>query len=346
MQPAAPSTSAPGSEAVAKTRLSIACYMTDRSRPLFDGRVTLPDFELAMAEFEPEDMFRRALNEKSFEITELSMGSHITLTARGDSPYMAVPVFLSRVFRHSAIFVRTDRGIKTGADLAGRRIGVPEYQQTAGVWVRGILRDEYGVDTKKISWRTGGQEKAGVAERIKVDLAPGHDVAAIGPTQTLNQMLADGEIDAIFSPRPPSCYEKKTAPVDRLFPDYMTAEKEYFRKTRFFPIMHALTVRKDIAEKHPTLPKQLFEAFTKAKALSLNVLSLNSVLRVSLPWVPVNYADARAVMGNNVWPYGFAENREEIAAMTRYVHDDGLARRNVDPAELFHPSTLELRDVI
>lgn len=331
---------------MAKTKLSIACIMTDRSRPLFDGRVTMPDFELEPLDIEPEEIFRRALNEKSFDVTELSMGSHITTTARGDAAYIAVPVFLSRVFRHSAIFVRTDRGIRTGADLAGRRIGVPEYQQTAGVWVRGILRDQYGVDTTKMSWRTGGLEKAGLAERIKVDLAPGHDVAAIGPTQTLNQMLADGEIDAIFSPRSPSCYDKRSAPVDRLFPDYMTAEKDYFRKTGFFPIMHALTVRKDIAEKHPTLPKQLFDAFVKAKALSLNELSLNNVLRVSLPWAPVNYEDAQAVMGRNVWPYGFKENRDEIAAMTRYVHDDGLARRIVDPAELFHPSTLELRDVI
>jgi 4,5-dihydroxyphthalate decarboxylase len=331
---------------VAKTKLSIACFMTDRSRPLFDGRVSLPDFDLELAQFEPEEMFRRALNEKSFEVTELSMGSHITLTARGDSPYIAVPVFLSRVFRHSAIFVRTDRGIKSPADLAGRRVGAPEYQQTAGVWVRGILRDEYGVDTRKMSWRTGGQDKAGVPERIKVELAPGHDVAAIGPTQTLNQMLADGEIDALVSPRPPTSFADQSAPVGRLFPDFMTAEKEYFRKTGFFPIMHALMVRKDIAEKYPALPKQLFDAFAKAKAISLNELSLNNVLRVSLPWVTVNYDDARAAMGKNVWPYGFEANKAEISAMTRHVFEDGLARRTVDPAELFHPSTLDLRDAM
>jgi 4,5-dihydroxyphthalate decarboxylase len=328
---------------VAKPKLSIACYMTDRTRPLFDGRVSLPDFDLEPAQFEPEEMFRIALNEKRFEVTELSMGSHITLTARGDSPYIAVPVFLSRVFRHSAIFVRTDRGIKTAADLAGRRVGAPEYQQTAGVWVRGILRDQYGVDTKKMAWRTGGQDKAGVAERIKVELAPGHDVAAIGPTQTLNQMLADGEIDALVSPRPPTSFVDKSAPVDRLFPDYMTAEKDYFRKTKFFPIMHALMVRKDIAEKHPNLPAQLFEAFAKAKAASLAELALNNVLRVSLPWITVNYADARSTMGKNVWPYGFEENRDELTAMTRHVYEDGLARRVVDPTELFHPSTLSTR---
>jgi len=330
---------------VAKTRLGIACMMTDRSRPIFDGRVSLPDFELEPLNVEPEEIFRRALNEKSFDVTELSMGSHITTTARGDASYIAVPVFLSRVFRHSAIFVRTDRGIRGAADLAGRRVGVPEYQQTAGVWVRGILRDEYGVDTRKMTWLTGGLDKAGVAERIKVDLAPGHNVSVIGPTQTLNQMLADGEIDAIFSPRPPPCYTAKTAPVDLLFPDFMSAEKDYFRKTGFFPIMHALTIRKDIAEKHPQLPAQLFEAFAKAKAASLGELALNNVLRVSLPWITANYADARATMGRNVWPYGFEENKAELTAMTRHVFEDGLARRLVDPAELFHPSTLSARDI-
>ena len=130
---------------MAKTKLSIACIPTDRSRPLFDGRVSMPDFELVHANIEPEEIFRVALNEKRFELSELSMGSHITTTARGDAAYIAIPVFLSRVFRHSAIYVRTDTGIKTAADLAGRTLGLPEYQQTAGLWVRGILRDQYGV---------------------------------------------------------------------------------------------------------------------------------------------------------------------------------------------------------
>jgi 4,5-dihydroxyphthalate decarboxylase len=331
---------------VAKVKLGIACIQTDRSRPLFDGRVTLPDAELEPLSVEPEEIFRRALNEQAFEISELSMGSHITTTANGNAHYTAVPVFLSRVFRHSAIYVRTDRGIRTAADLAGRTLGLPEYQQTAGLWVRGILRDQYGVDTTKVSWRIGGQEKAGVGERTALSLPPHLDVKPIGPTQTLNQMLMDGEIEAIFSPRPPTCYVQKSAPVDRLFPDYETAEKDYFRKTKFFPIMHALTVRKDVAEKYPWLPGQLFDAFAKAKAISMNELSLNNVLRVSLPWAPSHLEATQAVMGKNIWPYGLEENRTEIAAMARYAHQDGLTQRVIDPAELFHPSTHAKRDVM
>jgi 4,5-dihydroxyphthalate decarboxylase len=331
---------------VAKLKLTLACIQTDRSRPILDGRVKVEDCEIEPLNIEPEEIFRRALNEKAFDLTELSMSSHIVTTTRGDAAYVAVPVFLSRVFRHSAMFVRTDRGIKRPEDLAGRRIGVPEYQQTAGLWVRGILRDQHGIDTTKISWRTGGQEKAGVAERIALDLPPHIDVKAIGPTETLNGLLAAGEIDAIFTPRPPSCFENKSAPVDRLFPDYRSAEMDYFRKTKFFPIMHTLCVRKDIAEAHPWLPAKLFAAFARAKALSANELSQTNVLRVTLPWVASWYQEARSVMGPNVWPYGFRANQQELAAMTRYAHADGLAARAIDPADLFHPSTLDLADVI
>jgi 4,5-dihydroxyphthalate decarboxylase len=331
---------------LAKLKFTLACVPTDRTRPILDGRVQVEGCEIVPLNVEPEEIFRRALQEKSFDLTELSMGSQIVTTARGDAAYVGVPVFLSRVFRHSAIFVRTDRGINSAEDLAGRRIGLPEYQQTAGLWVRGILRDQYGVDTSKISWCIGGQEKAGVGERIAVALPPHVDVKPIGATDTLNALLAAGEIDAIISPRPPSCYVNKSAPVDRLFPNYREAEMDYFRQTRFFPIMHALTMRRDIADAHPWLPLALFDAFAKAKALSLAELPQNNVWRVTLPWLNSWFDECRALMGPNVWPYGFGENRDELAAMTRYAFEDGLAARNIDPAELFHPSTLQAADKV
>lgn len=329
---------------MAKLKFTLACVPSDRTRPILDGRVQVKGCEIVPLNVEPEQIFRRALQERSFELTELSMGSQIVMTARGDAPYVAVPAFLSRVFRHSAIFVRTDRGIAGARDLAGRRIGLPEYQQTAGLWVRGILRDQYGVDTRAIAWRIGGQERAGLGERIALDLPPDLDVGPIGPNDTLNALLASGEIDAIISPRPPSCFVNKTAPVDRLFPNYREVEMDYFRQTRFFPIMHALTVRRDVAEAHPWLPLALFEAFAEAKALSLAELTQNNVWRVTLPWLNSWYDECQALMGPNVWPYGFAANREEIAAMTRYAVEDGLAARAVDPRELFHPSTLDTVD--
>jgi 4,5-dihydroxyphthalate decarboxylase len=309
-----------------RLRLTLACAATDRTRPLMDGRVTVPGCDITFLPGEPEDIFRRALRDKAFDVSELSMGSHIVTTARGDSPYVGIPVFLSRAFRHSAIYIRTDRGIRTAADLAGRTIGLPEYQQTAALWVRGILRDHYDVDTRGIAWRTGG-------ERVAITLPPGFDVRPMG--RDLETALADGEIDALISPRPPGC-----AGVTRLFPDYRAEEMAWHKASGFFPIMHCLAVRKDIAAAHPWLPLELHRAACKAKALSLAELQMVNVLRVSLPWIAAAYEEQAKAMGGDPWPYGFARNRDEITAMIRYAVADGLAAEAIPPEALFHPSTL------
>jgi len=313
--------------------LSLACTLSDRTRPILDGRVQAPGVRLIGLPGEPEDIFRRALRDRAFDVTELSMGSHIVTTARGDAPYVGVPVFLSRAFRHSAVYVRTDRGIRGPSDLAGRTIGLPEYQQTAALWVRGILRDRHGLDTRGIAWRSGG-------ERVAIALPEGSDVAPLGEDPAA--ALAAGRIDALVAPRPPACFLDRSAPVDRLWPDYRREEEAYHRATGFFPIMHCLAVRKDVAAAHPWLPAELFRAFARARALSLAELAMVNVPRVSLPWIAAEAEAQAALMGGDPWPYGFARNREEIAAMARYAAEDGLAARVLDPAELFHPSTLDL----
>ncbi len=315
--------------------LSLACVATDRTRPVLDGRVAVPGVRFTALPGEPEDIFRRALRDRAFEVCELSMGSHIVTTARGDAPYVGIPVFPSRAFRHSAIYIRTDRGIRGPADLAGRTIGLPEYQQTAALWVRGMLREQHGVDTRGIAWRSGG-------ERVAIALPPGIDLRPMG--EPLEAALAEGRIDALFAPRPPACHADRSAPVERLFPDFRAAEQGWYRTTGFFPIMHCLAVRKDVAERHPWLPVELFRAFARAKALALAELSMVNVLRVSLPWIAAEAAAQAALMGGNPWPYGFARNRAEIAAMIRFAVADGLAAAPVAPEALFHPSTLDLAD--
>ena len=315
--------------------LTLACTATDRTRPLMEGRFKVPGTDITFLPGEPEDIFRRALRDRAFDISELSMGSHIVTSARGDAPYIGVPVFLSRAFRHSAIYIRTDRGINSAADLAGREIGLPEYQQTAALWVRGILRDHYGVDTKGISWRTGG-------ERVAITLPDGFKVKPMG--EPLEEALAAGRIDALIAPRPPACFGTGSAPVARLFPDYRREEENWFRASGFFPIMHCLAVRKDVAERHPWLPVELFRAFSAAKAASLAEMSLVNVLRVSLPWIAAEAEAQSAFFGGNPWPYGFKRNRDEIAAMIRYAVEDGLATRQMEPEELFHPSVLDLME--
>jgi 4,5-dihydroxyphthalate decarboxylase len=316
---------------------SLACTVSDRTRPILEGRIPVPGLQFRASPGEPEEIFRIAMREARFEVTELSMSSHMLATARGDARYIGVPVFLSRAFRHSAIYIRTDRDISSPADLAGRTIGTPEYQQTAVLWVRGMLREHYGVDTKSIAWRTGG-------ERTPLSLPAGFDVATIPAGETLDDWLAEGKLDAFIGPRPPRAFLDGSTPVARLFPDTRREEEAYFRATGFFPIMHCLAVRRDVAETNPELPAALFRAFAAAKAASLAELAMVNVLRVSLPWIASEVAAQSAIMGGNPWPYGFARNRAELAAMCRFAEADGLAARQLEPEGLFCPSTLELSE--
>ncbi len=313
--------------------LTLATHLSDRTRPLHDGRVKVEGFDLAFAAGEPEELFRIAMRDATHEVTELSMSSHILSVARGDSRYIGIPVYPSRSFRHNAIYVRTDRGITRPEDLAGRIIGTPEYQQTAGLWIRGMLRDQHGVDTRGITWISGG-------ERTALDLPPGHDVRSMATGDTLEAMLAEGRIDAFMGPRPPACFVNGTAPVARLFADPRAAEEAYHRATGFFPVMHCIAIRRDVADKHPALPAALVRAFAEAKAMALADLALTNVLRVSLPWIAYETQRQTEMMGGDPWPYGFARNRDELAAMCRYAREDGLAPRDLAPEELFHPSTL------
>jgi 4,5-dihydroxyphthalate decarboxylase len=316
---------------VTRLSLTLACTASDRTRPILDGRVSVPGVDFVMLPGEPEDIFRRALRDRAFDVSELSMGSHIVTTARGDSAYVGVPVFPSRAFRHSAVYVRTDRGISGPADLAGRTIGLPEYQQTAALWVRGVLREHYGVDTRGVAWRTGG-------ERVPIALPGGLDVRPLG--EDLPAALAAGRLDALIAPRPPAAFEDGSAPVGRLWPDYRAEEIAWRRATGFFPIMHCIAVRRDVAERHPWLPVELFRAFVRARDMALAELRLVNVLRVSMPWAAAAFEEQAAIMGGDPWPYGFARNRDEIAAMVRFAVTDGLAVEAIPPEALFHPSTL------
>lgn len=313
--------------------LTLASTLSDRTRPIHDGRVKPEGFDIAPLAGEPEDLFRIAMQEARHEITELSMSSHILSVARGDSRYIGIPVFPSRAFRHTAIYIRTDRGIARPDDLAGRTIGTPEYQQTAALWVRGMLREQHGVDTRGIRWRSGG-------ERTPIALPPGFDVQPLPAGDTLEAALAEGRLDAFIGPRPPACFLDRSAPVARLFADPRAAEEAYFRATGFFPIMHCIAIRRDVAARHPGLAPALARAFAAAKAMALAELAMVNVLRVSLPWIAAEAERQTALMGGDPWPYGFARNRDELAAMCRYAKADGLAARDVAPEELFHPATL------
>jgi len=325
--------------------LSLAVCDYDRTRAIFDGRAKIEGCDITAMALEPEESFHRAFKFNEFDISEISMSSYMMTTARGDAHYVAVPAFVSRLFRHSGIYIRTDRGIKDPRDLKGQTVGLPEYQMTANVWIRGIFEDEYGVRPSDIRWRRGGLEEPGRQERTKIELPAEVDYAAIPVDRTLSDMLAKGEIDALLSARAPSCLLSGAANVGRMFPDYPAVEEAYFCKTRIFPIMHAVGIRRSLVERHPWLAVSVYKAFLKAKELCMKELGQIGHLATSLAWSVAEYDRVRKVMGEDFWSYGVAENRHVLETLTRYSFAQGLLARKLNVDEMFVPSTYELSKI-
>jgi 4,5-dihydroxyphthalate decarboxylase len=321
--------------------LSFAVGNYDRTRALFDGRVAIDGVDPVFMLLSPEEMFFRAFRHVDFDICELSLSSFVLRTASGTNPYVGVPVFLSRAFRHSAIVVRTDRGLDEPADLRGRRIGTPEYQLTACVWARALLEDEFGVTPADITWIRGGMEQAGRIEKIDLALPAGVRIDSAPADRTLSSMLEAGEIDGIIGPRLPSCFERGDPRVDWLFRDPTRAAADYYRRTGIFPIMHLLGIRRELAERHPWLPATVAKAFGQAKAYALAQLADTSATKVTLPFVEEQLRSARRLMGGDYWSYGVEANRKVLDTFLRHHHAQGLSPRRVTVEELFHPSTFE-----
>jgi 4,5-dihydroxyphthalate decarboxylase len=330
---------------MSKLKLSMSVGNYDRTQALFDGRVQVEGCEITAVPLEPEEAFHRAFRYGEFDITEISMSSHMMTTARGDNQYVAVPAFLSRVFRQSGVYVRTDRGINRPQDLKGKRIGVPEYQITANVWIRGILEEEFGVKPSDIHWRRGGIEEAGRGERAPILLPDSVDLQQIPDDKTLSGMLEAGELDGYIGARAPSCFLRGAPHVGRLFKDYIQDEKDYFRRTRIFPIMHMVGIRKTLVEQHPWLAVSVYKAFLKAKALAVHELNEICHLAVSLPWMVHHHNEAKALMGDDYWPYGLDANRHVIDKFAQYHHGQGLSVRHVAAEELFARSSLDLSKI-
>jgi 4,5-dihydroxyphthalate decarboxylase len=329
------------------TPLSLACWDYDRVKAILDGRVAVDGFALKPTVMTPTDIFARAFTEAPFDVSELSLSSYMLQVARGACAYVAIPVFVSRAFRHGGVFVRADRGIRKPKDLEGRLVGVPEYQMTMAMWVRGILQDEYGVDFREIRWRTGGLAEPGRKERLALALPAAMDVRPIGAADTLDGLLVAGKLDAVVAPATPPSFAAGDTRVARLFADPAAAERAYYRKTGMFPIMHVIGLRRVIAEENPTLPAALFRAFVAARDMALRELQETaeaSANRVTLPWFAAEWEATRALMGGRIWPYGVADNVKELETACRYSAEQGLAQRRLAVAELFHPDTRDLAD--
>ncbi|MEE9144276.1 MAG: PhnD/SsuA/transferrin family substrate-binding protein [Candidatus Binatia bacterium] len=324
-----------------KTHLTLACWDYDRTRALQEGRVQVEGVDLTYLPLHVEETFWRMLRYQDFDAAELSMSSYLMARDKGTPRFIAIPVFPSRFFRHSCIFINTKSGIEEPKDLVGRRVGVPEYQITAAVWARGILQHEYGVTPEKMKWFTGGAEDPGRQEKLRPDLPKNIEIQRIGPDRTLSSMLEQGEIDALICAHVPSPFVRRSPNVKRLFPNFREVEKDYYRRTKIFPIMHTVALREEVYEKNPWVAQSLCKAFSEAKKICEETMYKYSALKYMLAWSVAEMEEERELFGENLWPYGLEDNRHILETLVQYAHEQGLIKRKLDLKELFAPNTLE-----
>jgi 4,5-dihydroxyphthalate decarboxylase len=324
---------------VANLHLTLACGDYDRTRALEDGSVRADGIDLTYLRLPVEETFFRMLRHREFDVAEMSLSTYAATLDQDPRPFVALPVFTSRMFRHGGIYVNAEAGIEEPADLVGKRVGAPELQLTAGVWIRGILAEHHGVPIDSVTYYTGGQETPGRIEKGAVDT--GLDVRAIPAGATLSAMLAAGEIDALHTPRVPSPFRDRDPRVRRLFDDVVTVEKEYFAATGIFPIMHVVVLRREVYERHRWVAQSLYKAFLTAREQAYARIYDSSALRFMEPWLIQHLEEARQLLGADYWSYGLRANENALEVFLRYHHEQGLSRRRHLTAELFAEETAE-----
>jgi 4,5-dihydroxyphthalate decarboxylase len=321
--------------------LTLGCVSYDRTIPLADGTVAPSGIDLRITNSTPGDLFRRQARDAEFDVAEFSLSTYAMLRGQGDDRFVALPVFPSRMFRHRSIFVNVKSGIRQPADLAGRRIGAAEFQQTAGVWMRGIVEREYGVSQDEVEWYFGAYNAPGpYHERAPVALPASLRTHTIPETECLSDLLEAGEIDAVFAAQAPAAFYRHSPNVARLFPDYPAAERDHFRRTGLFPIMHTLVIRRSIYDAEPWIARSIFDAFLEAKRVGTERLSTDGRPYAGLPWLTHHLEELVEVMGPDPYPYGFAANRSTVATFLEMSHGQGLTPRVLAPEELFVPELL------
>jgi 4,5-dihydroxyphthalate decarboxylase len=318
---------------MADLNLTLACGPFDRTQALRDGSVKPDGIELTYLTLEPAEIFYRMINYREFDVSEMSISNHMTLVSQGNAPFVAIPAFPSRVFRHGYFFINTASGIGTPADLKGKRGGVVEYRQTAGVYMRGLLQHEYGVKPSDVEWVQARPDRLGKTPPagVKITTAP--------PGTQPGDLLERGEIDFLLSASPPLAFQRGSPKIARLFPNYRELEVDYYRRTKIYPIMHLIVIRRDLYEQHPWIALSLYKAFCAAKDRALHALSHAGAPRASFAWLHSLIEEEQAVIGRDWFPYG-VQNPAAIEALLQYMMEQGLIERRPTLEELFVPSTL------
>lgn len=314
--------------------LTLAIGDYDHVRDLVNGAVEVQGMDLTCMRFSVEETFFRFARHREWNVSEFSLAKYCSIRASGDDSISAIPVFPSRAFRHGAIFVRADGPVDDPGGLAGGRIGVPEWTQTATVYARGALQHSYGLDLKGIEWFQGGTNEPGRIEGIALTPPEGFSLTAV-PDRSLNDMLVEGELDAVIAAHPPVAFERRTGRVVRLFTDYRAVEEAYYRDTAIFPIMHVVAIRSDVLERHPWVAMNLYSAFREAKRRSLVRALDSNAPKYPIPWSPASAERAEETFGPDFWPYGIAENRATLDAFLQFAHEQGACAVRLAPEELF-----------
>ena len=318
-------------------KLTLACWDYDRTRPLIDGRVKPEGIDLDIKILRPRVAFQRMLDSQEFQVSELSLASYTALKARGNCPFVAIPVALSKIFRHSCIYVRTGSGIRTPQDLRGKRVGTSQYSSTGLCFMRGMLQHDHGVKSEDMHWFMGGLNTFVEPPLIPLNLPPAIRLDFLKDGQTLEQMFDAGELDALLSLYIPQSFLKGAPHIARLWPNFKEIEQDYYRRTQIFPIMHTVALREDVHREHPWAAASLYKAFCVARDLAVDGLYDTDALRVALPFLIDHVEETWRVFGGDFWAYGIQPNRPTWTAIGKYVYEQGLAPYAVTPDELFLP---------
>ena len=324
-----------------RLQLSFACWDYDRTRALMDGRVKVDGIDLNYLNLPVEETFFRMARFREFDVAEMSLSSYCVSLTKPDKPFIALPIFPSRFFRHSCIYVNANSGIKEAKDLIGKKIASPEYQMTAPVWIRGILQDHYGVPIDAQPYLFGGEEEPGRIEKMSLKLPENIKVSPIEPHQTLTQMLYDGEIDALYTARMPSSFLKGDGRVKRLFENYHEVERKYYRETQIFPIMHTVVIRREVYEANRWIAQSLTKAFIESQKMTYEALNETAALKTMLPHLTAQVEETKREFGDDWWPYGLEKNVKTLETFTRYHHEQGLSPKKLNVQDLFAPEALE-----
>jgi 4,5-dihydroxyphthalate decarboxylase len=322
--------------------ISVAIGDYDRTQDLLSGKIAIDGAAPTYLALEPEEIFHRSFRHQEFDVCEISLSSYVLQVSKEATPFVGLPIFLSRMFRHNGIYVRTGNGIRVPADLKGKRVGCPEWQLTAGVWIRGFLEDQFGVHWSEIEWVRGGIEQPGRPEKLAFTPPAGLRLVDAPAGRSLTELLLAGEIDALISPRRPSAYVKGHPDVTWLFEDPQEAALANYRETLVFPVMHLLGLRRELADRHPWLPSSLMKAFTLAKDRAVERLEDTAASKVTLPFLEEYTKRSRQILGQDFWPYGVQPNVRTLERFLDHHHNQGLSSRRVALEELFHPATTEM----